>query len=804
MQKPYQTSRAALSDLASNMNYITGPILSPVKDTFLKCDSPSNLTPTTISTTPILHNRLPSAPDPPALTSADIEQLKKIDLSYLTLFRKSSKFSNKGFNHFFLSQELDYTDHTFDTDSDISSDARVLSPSRSDEASVAISTDSHALYAMAFNSDGKYLATAGADGLIKIWEVITSETDRMSDNYQSTNTNGSYINVENLARNGSTKSNYLLTPHSHRKSFIDSLDESYSKSSQKRSSISRTRKNTINSFESNHDKNSKSNIYAPLFKQKPVKTFFHDKPINSLDWSKNNFLLSSSEDGLVKLWHVNRADCLQTYKFDSVVTCAKFHTLDDRFFFTTQWNGKLTFLSVLEKEIVYEIDLKRQLTCLELSPKSELVFIGCDKGYMFSVKVDKGFVIEADYQYKKHTPRITGIQIMGDDISNLKVLISATDSKIRLVNYSGRFLEMVYSGHTVKASNIIATKNENNSHVITGSEDGWVYIWETYSNRKDKVDRERKKRLFNKSNLNLLKFFRDDDSGIAENKSYGSFHTNQSKCNVALFAPRATMKLLELSNDPIFDLKHSYSYLMNKEGIKDYEVDDLSTAVIITADSTGKIKVFRRDSAYYIRKALTGKKIGQILESRRNSASSESIVPSFDESQSSRGRSSGNQRVSGRTAYEALTAGSLPSVPIIKTIDDISAPLGSSRTITSSYPSENGTFKQQRQIGSSAYTVSNNIDDILPSSENIDDEIRKLIINSKEEQVVEQNQHSSSNSMTKIGTLEDSDLPQSENEDTLKCSNCDSSDFVTRPMDTAQTNEIKFYCNDCGQVSDHI
>lgn len=797
MQKPYQTSRAALCDLASNMNYLTAPILSPVKDTFLK-DSLTNFTPSTVSTPAALNNRIPSDKDPPTLSSSDIEQLKKIDLSYLTLFRKSSKFPNQGFNHFFLSQELDYNDHTFATESDKSSDSRRLSPARNDDASITLSTDSHALYAMAFNSDGKYLASAGADGMIRIWEVITSEHDRCSDSCQSSK-NG-HLNAEFLARNGSIRSNHMLSPnsYSHRKSFIDAtLDDNYIKSSQGRNSVSRSRKNTINSADSIQGKNSKSNIYAPLFKQKPVKTFYHDKTVNSLDWSKNNFLLSSSEDGSVKLWHVDRADCLQTYKFESVVTCAKFHTLDDRFFLTTQWNGKLTFLSILEKEIVYEIDLKKQLTCFELSPKSDLVIIGCDKGYMFSVKIDKGFVVEADYQYKKHTPRITGIQLYGND-SNLKMLVSATDSKIRLINYSGRFLEMVYSGHTVKASSIKATTNENNSHVITGSEDGWVYFWETYSNRKDKVDRERKKRLFNKSNLNPLKFFRDDDYGIAENKAYGSFHTNQSKCNVALFAPRATLKLLELSNDPIFELKHNYSYAMQKEGIKDYEIDDLSTAVIITADSSGKIKVFRRDSSHYIRKALTSKKIGQILDSNRSSESSESIVPSLEESQLIRGRSIVNNKVSNKHAYEALVAGSGASVPTINIHGECSntAPLGSARTITSSYPSENGTVKQPQFID-----TKNHEDDTVHLAENIDEEIRKLVENSKEEQVLIPNQSFNADS---IAEFDEADPSQLKKGITLKCSNCGGSDFITRPMGTGQTNQIRFYCNKCGQVSDSI
>ena len=40
-------------------------------------------------------------------------------------------------------------------------------------------------------------------------------------------------------------------------------------------------------------------------------------------WSKNNFLLSSSMDTTVKLWHLSTGKCLRTFVHDDCVTAGK-------------------------------------------------------------------------------------------------------------------------------------------------------------------------------------------------------------------------------------------------------------------------------------------------------------------------------------------------------------------------------------------------------------------------------------------------------------------------------------------------
>jgi len=56
-------------------------------------------------------------------------------------------------------------------------------------------------------------------------------------------------------------------------------------------------------------------LSAPVFKSKPIREFQgHTSDVLDLSWSKNNFLLSSSMDKTVRLWHISRQECLCTFK----------------------------------------------------------------------------------------------------------------------------------------------------------------------------------------------------------------------------------------------------------------------------------------------------------------------------------------------------------------------------------------------------------------------------------------------------------------------------------------------------------
>lgn len=106
----------------------------------------------------------------------------------------------------------------------------------------------------------------------------------------------------------------------------------------------------------------------PVFASKPVREFKgHEADVLDLSWSKvrllplsavclcrahapmpaqNNFLLSSSMDKTVRLWHVSRNECLCAFQHLDFVTSIAFHPKDDRFFLSGSLDCKLRLWNV--------------------------------------------------------------------------------------------------------------------------------------------------------------------------------------------------------------------------------------------------------------------------------------------------------------------------------------------------------------------------------------------------------------------------------------------------------------------------
>jgi WD40 repeat protein len=71
--------------------------------------------------------------------------------------------------HLFLAQELSLKDPQ---------EKQQLPRSNSGKSSRYEAPDAHAAWALAFSLDGKYLAAAGQDGVVKVWSVLSSLEER--------------------------------------------------------------------------------------------------------------------------------------------------------------------------------------------------------------------------------------------------------------------------------------------------------------------------------------------------------------------------------------------------------------------------------------------------------------------------------------------------------------------------------------------------------------------------------------------------------------------------------------------------
>ncbi|KAK5276342.1 hypothetical protein LTR40_011748, partial [Exophiala xenobiotica] len=203
---------------------------------------------------------------------------------------KAQYGKEKDFDRLFLAQISLDPPRTKSRKMSIDSKIHDIKDTPATQPNPSTSTTNSAIWAMEFSKDGKYLAAAGQDKKLRVWEVIATPEDRDAE--------------DKLA-------------------------------------------------ESDHD-GDKMKLNAPVFKSKLAREYDgHTSSILDLSWSKNNFLLSSSMDKTVRLYHVSRAECLCAFKHNDFVTSIQFHPRDDRFFLAGSLDSKLRLWSIPDKNVAY-------------------------------------------------------------------------------------------------------------------------------------------------------------------------------------------------------------------------------------------------------------------------------------------------------------------------------------------------------------------------------------------------------------------------------------------------------------------
>lgn len=474
---------------------------------------------------------------------------------------------------------------------------------------------------MQFSRDGKYLAVAGRDTRITVWQVLLSPLSRLK--YRSLEAARDEEKAGNGGGNNSSTNNNNSTGNG--------------------------------SYSTRNVRKSKLKVYngAPVFLQEPVRVFEgHTKSVLCLDWSKNNFLLSGSMDKTVKLWNVDRAQCLDTFVHGDFVTALRFHPNDDRFFISGALDNQLRLWSILERSVAYTRDLgdNALITALEFTPWGNYCMVGGFNGSLFALETMGLHVVKRielrqkgkiNSTHSAHGTTISGIRVFenptctdlpGSQLEKWNVLITTNDSTIRLVDLLLRKLVTRFRGNSNHSSAIVASLSEDNRYIISGSEDHWCYVWDNNNSiinnklrssmkevlleHRNLLDEKHKRisRLFHDNRLWRklpIHSFLEDENGkkyIAnDNTSYASFHAHSSRVNVALFAPEKSKRLLHFSDDKIFDLVKRGTLLAESKGSEnavDAEKTWGSDHIIVTADVDGLIRVFRQDPAFYVRKNL--------------------------------------------------------------------------------------------------------------------------------------------------------------------------------------------------------
>lgn len=466
---------------------------------------------------------------------------------------KAQNRKRRDFDKVFLSQVLLGVSKTRTTP-----DEKIVSISDVSQISAAPGPPTNrAIWAMEFSKDGKYLAAAGQDKKVRVWQVISSPEDREAEekDFNAGNAGG-----ENVRLN------------------------------------------------------------APVFKTKLLREYDgHTSSILDLSWSKNNFLLSSSMDKTVRLYHVSRTECLCAFKHNDFVTSVQFHPRDDRFFLAGSLDSKLRLWSIPDKSVAFWAQVPDMVTAVAFTPDGKTAIAGCLNGLCIlydteGLKAHSQIHVRSARGRNAKGSKITGIDTIAlpreHGSPDVKLLITSNDSRVRMYNLKDRNLEIKFRGNENASSQIHATFSDDGKYVICGSEDRKVYMWPTGPVEKQDL----------------------------EKRPVEVFEAHSAMVTTAILAPAATRQALARSGDPLYDLcnpppvtllSRTDSVISSRaptdNGSHSAQDQDPKSSprksgssprrapetpayiernrhvagnIIVTADYSGQIKIFRQDCAF--------------------------------------------------------------------------------------------------------------------------------------------------------------------------------------------------------------
>ncbi|CAH2048388.1 unnamed protein product [Thlaspi arvense] len=263
------------------------------------------------------------------------------------------------------------------------------------------------ILAMRFSPDGKYIATAGEDCVVRVWCTVEEER---TDKYEVAEVDsGVYFGMDQQSQ-------------------IEPLNMMSTEKTEKK----------MTSFLRKSSDSTCVVLPSKIFgiSEKPLHEWRgHTGEILDLSWSEKGYLLSSSVDDTVRLWRVGCDECLKTFSHNNFVTCVAFNPVDDNYFISGSIDGKVRIWDVTRCRVVDYTDIRDIVTAVCYRPDAKGAVIGSITGscrfYRIlenQLKMDR----EINLHGKKKVPskRITGLAFFPNDSE--KVMVTCADSQIRI------------------------------------------------------------------------------------------------------------------------------------------------------------------------------------------------------------------------------------------------------------------------------------------------------------------------------------------------------------------------------------
>ncbi|XP_078311174.1 WD repeat-containing protein 44-like isoform X3 [Crassostrea virginica] len=387
-------------------------------------------------------------------------------------------------------------------------------------------TEAGAVWTMKFSPCGKLLATGGQDNMLRIWVLKAAypHFDDMRTKYADVRVSPA-PSLESL--------NSIVSENS----VGDFLTQ-----------VKRKIIFTKAQMSSDEDKD------AP-FMSRPLCVYRgHVSDVLDVSWSKNYFILSSSMDKTVRLWHISRRECLCIFQHIDFVTAIVFHPKDDRYFLSGSLDGKLRLWNIPEKKVTMWNEVSSLITTANFCHNGKFAVAGTYDGKCIfytteQLKYYTQIHVRSTRGKNAKGSKITGVEpLPGED----KILVTSNDSRIRLYDLRDLTLTCKYKGCTNNSSQIKASFSPKSKYLICGSEDHFVYIWKTQH-----------------------EFYKFSSARRDRNDYWEAIKVHNATVTAAVFAPNPSL----------------FVRSKRQESDPSKEIEETPRQVMVTADFTGAIKV---------------------------------------------------------------------------------------------------------------------------------------------------------------------------------------------------------------------
>ncbi|XP_010537067.1 PREDICTED: uncharacterized WD repeat-containing protein C3H5.08c-like [Tarenaya hassleriana] len=310
---------------------------------------------------------------------------------------------------------------------------------------------------MKFSDDGKYLASGGEDGVLRVWKIEEDNRSRKRDLPKiETDPSCLYFEVDDqdLSR---------LKPVR--------VDE---EKKTKRKNLRKASESVCVVFP--------SKVFRIM--ENPIHEFrFHTGEILDISWSKNNCLLSASMDNTVRLWRIGSNDCLGVFPHNTYVTSVQFNPGHENYFISGSIDGKVRIWEISDCRVADWANTREIISAVCYRPDGRGGIIGSLEGNCRFFNMS-GDYIELDSQIhlvnhkKSSNKRITGFKFLPHDPS--KVLVVSGDSQVRILH--GNNVVRKYKSLCKTRSLTSVSLTSDGKHIVSACEDSNVYIWNSSDN----------------------------------------------------------------------------------------------------------------------------------------------------------------------------------------------------------------------------------------------------------------------------------------------------------------------------------